>query len=90
MVIYPINVNFSDWAGSLLAFYYDNDLPLPMHETQWKPWAEIVSKTGSFYKAAVPSPLKYETWQAWALEVHRCMFDIEFIANYFNGEITNV
>lgn len=69
--ILPIGISFYDWTAALQNTLSRLRVPLPMHEKDWRQWAEGVFLINGSAAGNLPYPdkLQYPTdedWKSWA------------------------
>lgn len=81
-VIRPEYISLKDWAGALVADYFNEPLPILENEEKWEEWGTIVATTGVFATNNIPAPSKinegrkssgFKDWQEWAKAVYSLM-----------------
>jgi hypothetical protein len=81
-VIFPEYISLNDWAAALVVNYSEENLPILYDEEKWQEWGAIVTSTGAFARASLPTPvtvqqgtkkINFENWQEWAKIVYTLM-----------------
>lgn len=79
---WPEYIDLKYWAANIVFYYPNEPLPILADETKWQEWGAILSSTGVFRLAGVPSPFNikkgqkqnsFENWQEWAKTVYKIM-----------------
>lgn len=65
-MIIPRQIQFKNWAASLIQDFGNDDVPVLMDEKNWKSWAYQVIQEESFASQGAPSPATFKTKEDWA------------------------